>query len=632
MAAGTTRSRRNRNPTAFEPQARNKARPLGAIGLSHRIVGVFVLVAALYLALLGRLAYLQVVQHAHYQKMAHQLRQRTRILAARRGVLLDRAGTPLVRNEPAANIVLDPNLWYVRVTHARTVGGRSPSDLPDHQRDRALAGLSRLLPHLDVAVLALKVSERLPGGRFRTVDVARNVDLALAQKVGAANLPGVGVLPTTRRAALHGSLAAHVVGFTDKDGTGLEGLEKGLEATLGGEPGLLEAEFDPRGRPIVGTVERDVPPRDGRDVLLTLDADLQHDVQGALQKAYDQYQAEAASALVLDAKTGEILALANLPTYDVNRRGDFPASSRTNRAITTPFEPGSTLKIITMAAALEEGKVVPDTWFHCTGARRIGKRTIHCAHGRRHGPQNALDVIRNSCNVATAECAFRLGKKTLWSYERRFGLGERTGCGLGGESRGLLAPPDTWPDIQLANVAFGQGIAVTTLQLAAAYAVIANDGVWMRPHIVWGTRPPDGAPIRRSAPEPGRRVVRASVARQLQSMLHAVVDNGTGKAAALDGYTAGGKTGTAQIAQNGSYRTGKYVASFAGMAPMHDPQFVIVVAVSAPKKVESGGAVAAPVFKEIAQKALLARRVGRDKSAPTNKRPEQRRASLTPHV
>ncbi len=351
----------------------------GGRGFSGRIVGVFALVALLYLALAGRLVYLQMVQHEHFRKVAEELRGRTRILPARRGVLLDRAGTLLVRNEPAADIVVDPNLWYAR--DAKPV----PGDTPEARRDAALRGLARCLPDLDVAGLALKLSERLPNGEFRRVDVGRRVDAEIGRKISDANLPGVGVQPTTRRVAMNGTLAAHVLGYTDIDGKGSEGLEKALDETLAGTPGLLEAEFDPQMRAIPGTVQRQVAPSDGRDVILTLDAGLQNDVQEALGNAYRKYRAEAATAVVLDPETGDILALANFPTYDINRRGDFPAAHRANRAVTAPYEPGSTLKVVTMAAALEEGKVSPTTRFHCAGSRRIGRRTIGCAHGSAHG-------------------------------------------------------------------------------------------------------------------------------------------------------------------------------------------------------------------------------------------------------
>lgn len=572
----------------------------------RRIVWVFVLFTLAYVGLAGRLAYLQVVKHPSFSRQAAQLRGRTLRLPARRGVLLDRNGTLLVSNEPAADIVLDPNPWYANTNPA--VG-----ETPENKRERALSGLAALLsvPRSELDALA-RTSVQAPSGRFRTVSVRRQVPLNVAQAIEEATLPGVGVRETTRRQATNGALASHIVGFTDIDGAGLDGLEKTLDEDLAGEPGTLAGEFDPRGRLIPGTIESQAPARAGFDTVLTLNANLQHVVQEALGKAFTASQAESASAVVLDPKTGDILALANFPSYDVNQRKASRPGDRTNRAVCAPFEPGSTLKVVTIAAALEENKVAPDGRFYCPGARRIGRRTIHCAHGARHGNESVGDVIKNSCNIATAECAFRLGRRKLHEYEMRFGFGEKTKAGLPGESRGLLASPEKWSDIQLANIAFGQGISVTPLQLAAAYAAIANDGVWMRPRIALGRRDEATQRLVPAPPSPGRRVVSPGVARQMRAMLQAVIDDGTGKLAQLDGYTAGGKTGTAQVAENGRYG-GKYVASFVGMAPMTDPQFVILVSLTAPKGGYYGGVVAGPVFKEIAEKALLARRTPRDK-------------------
>ena len=604
----------------YRAQTRSTPRKLAHSQLPQRIQFLFILSVVLFLALAGRLFVLMVVQHKQFQKMAQDLRKSTDQQPARRGVLLARDGTLLVSNEPSATIVLDPNAWYVHPEPSRDKRTDSALETPEAQRQTALDGLASLLPGVDVADLALRASVRTPEGRFRTVDVRRHVDASLSAKIRDARLPGVGIFPTTKRVAMNGTLAAHVLGFTDPDGIGLDGLEKGLEGTLAGKPGIVKGEFDPRHRLIPGTVKVETPARDGRDVLLTLDANLQGNVQEALKAAYEKYHAEAATAVVLDPKTGDILALANFPTYNVNERSGTPIANRINRAVTAPFEPGSTLKTITIAAALEENKVTPHSRFFCNGSRNIGRRTIHChldnafPHG--HQDEDLTDVIRNSCNIATAECAFLVGKEKLWEYEHRFGLGQRTGSGLPGESRGQLSSPDHWSNIQLANVAFGQGISVTPLQLAGAYAAIANNGVWMRPRIVRGTRSGDGSDLRENAPEAGHQAVSPETAREMRRMLQTVVDNGTGRYAALNGYTAGGKTGTAQIAEHGHYGS-RFVASFVGMAPMSDPQFVILVSVTAPHGDHFGATVSAPVFKQIAEKALLARRTPRDKPDPT---------------
>ena len=580
--------------------------------MPDRVLRIGLGMLALYTGLAGRLFYLQVVRHREFDAMARAQREHAIPLPARRGVLLDRNGTLLVRNEPAADIVLDPNMWFVR-TNAKT------GDTAEARQQSALTRLAALLPDARVSeMLSAHGLQKGKTGRYRTITIAEAIPFEQGEAIKEAKLLGVGVFPSSRRVAIDGAFAPHVLGFTGRDGAGLDGLENGLNSALTGENGILAAEFDVRGRTIPGTVRTDRPAEHGRDVVLTIDAGIQNIVQDALGKAFEAHHAEAASAVVMDPKTGDVLACANFPTYNVNHRGASPVAARVNRAVTSPYEPGSTLKLITVAAALEEKKVEPTSQFYCGGSRQIGKRTIHChldnafPHG--HGDESLEDVIIHSCNVATAECAFRVGKQKLYEYETAFGFGAKTGAGLPGESRGLLKAPDAWSDIQLANIAFGQGISVTPLQLTAAYAAIANDGVYQRPRIVWGVRNDDGGhTLQADKLDEGHRAVSPETARELRRMLQAVVERGTGRSAQLDGYTSGGKTGTAQIAEHGRYN-GKYVASFIGMAPMTAPRYVILVSVTDPKGSHFGADVSAPVFKEIAEKALLAKRIPHDKA------------------
>ena len=599
------------------PRARTKAKAAALAPPCERVMPIVGAVCLLYVGLAARLFVLQVMHHAVLTEQARTMHQKSLPLTARRGVLLDRNGTLLVRNEPACAIDLDPNLWFV------SNSPKLPTDSPNARKERTLAGLTQLLPNVDVQNLVEgKPLSKGKSGRYRTLAIVSPISMELGKKIKDANLVGVAVRPITKRIALNGGLAPHVLGFTGHDGEGLDGLENFLNKPLTGIKGKLSAEFDLHNQPIPGTVRTEEQAKNGRDVVLTLDARLQQTVQEKLQASCQAHKAEAGTAIVLDAKTGDILALANCPTYDVNDRAGAPVSARVNRAVSSPFEPGSTLKMVTVAAALEEKKIAPDTTFYCGGSRAIGKRTIHCAlhhpfeHG--HGEETALDVIKNSCNVATAECAFRLGRTKLAAYDRAFGLGEKTGAGLPGESRGKMTRPETWSDIQIANVGFGQGISVTPLQLAAAYGVIANDGVYQKPRIVWGAE--EANVLKGDKLEPGRRVVSPETAREMRKMLQAVVDGGTGTKAQLTGYTAGGKTGTAQIAEHGSYQNRKFVASFVGVAPMQNPRFVILVSITDPKGEYYGGQVSAPVFKEIAEYALLARRVPHDKAITITKK------------
>ncbi len=606
--AVTARPPRNayRSPSASRPRRAKAASP------GERVLGVASLVVVLYTALAGRCFYLQIVRNQEFQEQARAIREKSMALPASRGVLRDRNGILLVRNEPAYDITLDPNMWYVNTDEVN-------GDTAATRQEAALAKLEICLPGVDVrGIFARKPPTLAPArkgrpARYRTITVAQQVSEEVGDRVKAMNINGVGTPGTFRRRAVDGNLAPHVIGFTGREGDGLSGLESGMNTVLKGEAGAVSAEFDIKGRERPGTVRSHQPVQPGQDTVLTLDPELQHAAQQALAAACAKSHAQSGTAIVLDRKTGDILALANCPTYNVNDRSGATDDDRRNRAVTIPYEPGSTLKVITAAAAIEEGKATPETSFYCPGRMTIGRRSISCAHGARHGTESLNDVIKNSCNIATADMGFKLGKTTLYRYEKLFGFGSKTGSGLPGESRGILSASEEWSDIKLANVAFGQGISVTPLQIAAAYATLANDGLYLQPRIVRGTRDPETEKVTEYPVAQGRRVVSPQTALEVRRMLQSVVDDGTGKPARLNGYTAGGKTGTAQIAENGHYG-GKFVASFIGMAPMNAPRFVILVAITAPQGDHYGGSVAGPVFKEIAEKALLSHRVPHDKA------------------
>jgi stage V sporulation protein D (sporulation-specific penicillin-binding protein) len=587
------------------------------------VLRVAILVVLLYLGLAIRCFYIQIIRNQEFQEQARAIREKSLPIPAQRGVLFDRDGRVLVRNEPAYDIILDPNMWQANLNP-------SIGDTPSARQEAAVAGLEACLPGVDIREILVRRPPTLAPAqegrsrRYRTITVARQVPVEVGERVKAMNLLGVGTPGTFRRKAVDGNIASHVLGFTGREGEGLDGLEFGLNTALKGEVGTLAAEFDTRGREIPGTVRSRQPALPGQDTVLTLDSDLQHTVQQSLAAACTKSQAEGGTAIVLDPKTGDILALANYPTYNVNDRSGTAVAARMNRAVAAPYEPGSTLKVITAAAALEEHKVTTSTNFYCPGRMGIGRRSIGCAHGDKHGSESLDDVIKNSCNIATAQMGFKVGKNTLHRYEKLFGFGEKTGSGLPGESRGMLTSPEKWSDIQLANIAFGQGLSVTPLQIAAAYATIANDGVYLQPRIVRGTRDAETEKMTIDPVPQGRRVVSPQTALDVRRMLQSVIDSGTGKLARLEGYTAGGKTGTAQIAENGRYG-GKFVASFIGMAPMTSPRFVVLVAITAPQGGHYGGVVAGPVFKEIAEKALLSHRIPHDKADPSTEGKRRRR-------
>lgn len=409
----------------------------------------------------------------------------------------------------------------------------------------------------------------------------------------------------------NGRLAAQVLGLLKIETLGKEiqieplgGLEQSQNARLSGRNGYVEGEVDPSGWIIPETRVSSVEPEPGRPVRTTLEVAIQSAVEEVLDRVWQKHTPRAAVAIVLEPHTGEILALANRPTFDPNDRKslDRRLGALTNRGIACRFEPGSIYKPITVAAALQEKRIGPKDRFYCGGFLQVGRRRVRCdLHApfqKGHRLQTAEGVLIYSCNVGAAQIGKRLGAKYTYEYARRFGLLEPTGVELPGEIKGDLAPPERWeaPELRTVTVAFGQGIAVTPLQLAAAYAVFANDGVWVQPHLVKGDRP-----------VPRRRVLDPEVARTVREWLIGTIEKGTGKAARIEGYRLSGKTGTAQKPREDGrgYARGKYVASFIGFVPADQPRAVVLVMVEEPRNGYYGGVVAAPAFRQIAEYLLL---------------------------
>ena len=585
------------------PKTKNvkKAAPKQPQTIADRLLPVWLVTGLVFLALTGRLIYIQVFRHEELVKRAADLRERDKKIPARRGSLMDREGHILVQTELTCDVVVDPNIWY-------TVANPAKGETVEVFRQRAISGLTKILPGVDVAA-HLQAQDIIKGssGRYRTIVIAKQQPDEARDIIKKAELLGVNTVRSEKRVAVDGELAPQVLGFTGRDGNGLHGLELRLEPKLAGKQGNVTAEFDLGGRPFPGTVQQDIPAQHGQDTVLTLDLDLQHVVQQALGRQFAKTKSDAATAIALDPKTGDIVALANYPMGDINERKDN-LKVWENRAVSTPYEPGSTLKAITFAGAIEDKRIKSD--YFCPGFRKIGKYTIHCHDGEVHHDQTATEVLANSCNIGTSLIAADMGRDRLHYYMDAFGFGKKCDSGMPGESRGLLAPPEKWSEIQWANISFGQGISVTPLQLVAAYGAIANDGVRMRPRIVWGRRLETGE-TEADPVSAGTRVVSAETARTLRKMLANAVEEGTGKPARLDGYSAAGKTGTAQVAEHGRFG-GKFVSSFIGMAPANDPQYVILVTFTNPKGEHYGGRLGGPVFREIAEAALVKKRIARD--------------------
>ncbi len=544
----------------------------------RRLVALLAVMTVAFTAIFVRLTVLQVSQASSFRDRALDQRMRTVELSAVRGQIRDRNGEPLAISLEARDVYADPR--YVQDPWATA------------------AALAPLLEVQTTDLVELLTRDTT------FVYLARQVDRDLADRIEELGLPGIGFLEASRRYYPAGSLAAQLLGFVGIDGEGLSGLEVRYEELLAGEAGERTQEIDPHGQPIVGGIDVERPPIAGSTVQTTIDREFQFQAEQALAEAVRQNRARGGTVIVMDPNTGDVLAMASDPSFDPN---DFDASKRgayRNRAVTDAFEPGSTNKVITAAAAIDRRAIGLRHELAVRWQMDVEEFTIHDAH--EHGIQRMTigDIIAGSSNIGTVMVARRLGESALAAYLTRFGLGRPTGVGFPGESAGILPPLYEWTDTSLATIAYGQGIAATPLQMAAVYAAIANDGRWVQPRLVLGTRRPDGTFD--PAPEPvTHRAVSAATARTVTRMLAQAVAEGTGTNATIAGYEIAGKTGTARIPlpDRPGYYEGQYVASFIGFLPASDPQVVIAAILDRPVT-DYGGIAAAPLFQRIARYAI----------------------------
>ena len=530
------------------------------------------LLAALVLAfggLLLRAAWLQGVRAESLAGLARTQHREQVTIPGGRGTIYDRGGVQLALGEQATTVYANPR----QIINARA----------------AAAAAARALG-IDENALAAKLADRTHG----FVYVQRQADARRAKTLQREKIPGFGFYPEERRSYPLGSVGAQVLGFVGVDDTGLAGLELELDRELAGRAGQETIVRDPAGRTIDVVSNR--PEVDGRDVYLTLDQTIQANAESVLRETVRKWGAKSATAIVLDPRTGAILAMAVQPGYDANAFPRTPRDLERNRAVTDTYEPGSTFKLITVAAALSENLVAPSTRFTLPYSIHVADRVIHDAEERGTVDYSVAQILAHSSNVGAITLAEMLGKDRLASWISRFGFGRRTGIDFPGESSGIVLPKDQWSGSTIGNVPIGQGIAVTAVQMASAYAAIANRGVWSRPHLVdhvdGGGRPS----LHR------RRLVARPIAAELMTMLKDVVAEGTGTYAAIPGYQVAGKTGTAQKPdEHGGYSTDRYVASFVGIVPASRPRLVVLVTVDEPHGAIWGGVVAAPAFQEIAR-------------------------------
>lgn len=547
-------------------------------------------------AVSARLYQLQVLRYDHYQEKARRQQQRVVELSPPRGTIYDARGREL-----AVSLEVD-SAWA------------DPSDILDPQ---ATAAALAPIVGVDPAVLLRQLEKKKD-----FVWLARKLDPPVADEVRRLGIEGIRFLPESKRYYPMRELAAQVLGYVGTDNQGLSGLELAFDRQVAGKPGRRTLLRDARRGTVVapGLAYADAEP--GGDLHLTLDSTIQHIVERELAAAVEKNRAKSGSMVLLDPATGAVLAMATYPAFDPNRYGHYPPARWRNRVIADAYEPGSTFKAVTAAAALESGLVRVDDEFEC----EHGSITLLGIRIRDHKPFGRLtfaQVLHKSSNVGMIKTALRLGDRRLFNTIRDFGFGRPTGIELGGESPGIVAPLGSWRPLTKCYASFGQGISVTSIQLAAAIGAIGNGGRLLTPYVVAGRGRP-GAVERRPRETLVARPISEATARQLSALLEGVVTEGTGKRAAVAGYRVAGKTGTAQKPGVGGYAGNGYVPSFVGFAPTGRPVLVGVVAIDDPKAGEHhGGLVAAPVFGAVARQVLLYLRV-RPERAPLPSWPGQR--------
>jgi cell division protein FtsI (penicillin-binding protein 3) len=535
---------------------------------NRRIRLLLLCFATLFALVLGRAAWLQVVDGPAYARLATSQHRRIVVIPAGRGSILDRSGAPLAIGEQTTTVYADPSAVSDPRTAALAIG-------------KAL-GLEPNFVYRD-----------LTNKSVHFVYVARKADPVAAAKLARLRLPGIGFYPEEKRVYPQLGVAAQVVGYAGTDNRGLEGLERSLDSMLSGTAGSQTVITDPAGQTI--DVLNSRPVQRGRDVQLTIDHQIQANAEAVLAATVRQFGARGGSAIVLDPRTGDVLAMANAPNFDSNRFGAVDPAFHRNRAVTDIYEPGSTFKLVTISAALEDHVVTPSTRFTLPPTIRVADRTIHDAEPRGTERMTVQQILANSSNVGTVTIARKLGAARLSQWVDRWGFGRLTGVGFPGESPGEVLPLDLWSGSTIGTIPIGLGIAVTPMQMATAYAAIANGGVRLTPRLILR----EGGHRLTSGGE--RRIVSRQTARKVMAMLRDVVQQGTGTEAAIPGYTVAGKTGTANKPTAHGYSTSKYVASFVGIVPARHPRLVVMVMIDEPHRAIWGGVVAAPAFAKIAQ-------------------------------
>ena len=519
-----------------------------------------------------------ILNHESLSEKAKQQHVKVEDIQVRRGIVFDREGRQLALNLDLDSLYCEPDSLQLD--------------------KKSLKKLASAMAREPKAILT-KIPDK---GKFAWIE--RKLDPDIAVRIRGLNIKGIGLMNEAKRVYPKGRLASHIVGTVGIDNQALEGVELQFDKYLKTRGGKVLLERDASGKTLSAGVDKEAK---GNNIVLTIDEGLQGIVERELDKAMVQWRAAAVSAIMMDPYTGEILALANRPSYDPNHPGKARDFEKRNRAITDYYEPGSTFKIVTGIGALEENIVKPHTLFDVSrGSIEVGGKTIRDVH--KHGVLTFKEVIQKSSNVGTIMIGMRLGKERIYKYEKLLGIGVKTGIDLPGEVSGLMLPPERWSGTSLGAIPIGQEVAVTPLQILRTYSAIANGGFLVRPHVVSEIISPEGQLLFSfmDMDNEKKRIISPKTAEIFKEVLKSVVEGGTGEKASVEGEEVAGKTGTAQMIdpKTKRYSKEKYVSSFVGFVPADNPKFALIVVIYEPKGQIYGGVVASPVFREIASQAF----------------------------
>ncbi|MEY8762324.1 MULTISPECIES: stage V sporulation protein D [Clostridium] len=568
--------------------------------IEKRMIIAFSFLFLTFFLLICRMLYVMVYKSPELKSMAIAQWTSDVKIDAKRGKIVDRNGNELAVSANVYRIDLDMN------TLKETMQEKKISE------DKLASELANILSMKKEDVSKI-LNKTLPGGLpVGSATLKRRVEKDAADKVRNLNLNGILISSDTKRYYPNNNFLSQVMGHTNSDGVGLTGVELYYNKELAGTPGSRVAELDRKSQQLPYTISEFTKPVDGKDVVLTIDEMIQHFAEKSAQQALNDYGAKAVSIIVMNPKNGEILGMANKPDYNPNdpwiegESYDELQKTWRNRAVSDTFEPGSIFKVVTAQTALETNSVGPNDTFVCNGSITIGKRTIHCWKTSGHGVQNFEDILKNSCNVGFAELGKKIGKEKLNDYIHKFGFGQKTGIDLPGEAKGIVKKTQDISDIDLATISFGQANTVTAVQYLRAFNAVANGGNLITPHVMKEIKHYDEKSGREVADKiydvkgNTTKILDSSKTAQLRKYLETVVSKGGGKNAFIAGYHIAGKTGTAQKAGVGGYQAGKYVSSFAGMAPSSDPKITVLVSIDEPNPSNYyASQTAAPTAKQV---------------------------------